>query len=171
MEIVFASTKRVKYGKSKLKSPFVIWKMRLQRPQSYCILIAKWLFLRNRDDSIGKEEELLSLQTKNLEMHSTSLVQSTKVLNKISEAEKQYNEQYKKYNREKNETEFYFNSIQSISNWTNSKIETLSTLNQLIQSSLSSSQALLRYALKVILIFLITSLPGVFSFSFCIFPS
>ena len=89
MEIVFASTKRVKYGKSKLKSPFVIWKMRLQRPQSYCILIAKWLFLRNRDDSIGKEEELLSLQTKNLEMHSTSLVQSTKVLNKISEAEKQ----------------------------------------------------------------------------------
>lgn len=62
----------------------------------------------------------------------------------------------------KNETEVYFDSIRTISNWTQAKIDSLSSLNQLMHTTFNNSQCLFTILFKVGIAFFITSVPGVF---------
>ena len=128
-----------------------------------------------RESSIANEKELLDLQTKNLEMHSTTLSQGKSVLNTVT----QTGEQIKELNVIKratsdsqtqvqdsflairNETELYFNDIHAIMNWTNTKVESVVKLQELLQTSFFDIRTLLVFSAQILISFLITSLPGV----------
>ena len=108
-------------------------------------------------------------------MHSTTLSQGKSVLNTVT----QTGEQIKELNVIKrvtsdsqtqvqdsflairNETELYFNDIHAIMNWTNTKVESVVKLQELLQTSFFDIRTLLVFSEQILISFLITSLPGV----------
>lgn len=121
------------------------------------------------------EKELIDLQTKNLEMHSTTLSQGKNVLNTVTQTGKQLDELHvlttavndaqtqvqDSFLAIRNETEVYFNDIHAIMNWTNTKLESVASLQELLQTSFLDLRTLLVFSAQILISFLITSLPGV----------
>ena len=121
------------------------------------------------------EKELIDLQTKNLEMHSTTLSQGKNVLNTVTQTGKQLDELHvlttavndaqtqvqDSFLAIRNETEVYFNDIHAIMNWTNTKLERVASLQELLQTSFLDLRTLLVFSAQILISFLITSLPGV----------
>ena len=123
------------------------------------------------------EKELIDLQTKNLEMHSTTLSQGKNVLSTVTQTGKQLDELHvlttavndaqtqvqDSFLAIRNETEVYFNDIHAIMNWTNTKLESVASLQELLQTSFLDLRTLLVFSVQILISFLITSLPGVCS--------
>lgn len=121
------------------------------------------------------EKELIDLQTKNLEMHSTTLSQGKNVLNTVTQTGKQLDELHvlttavndaqtqvqDSFLAIRNETEVYFNDIHAIMNWTNTKLESVASLQEMLQTSFLDLRTLLVFSAQILISFLITSLPGV----------
>ena len=108
-------------------------------------------------------------------MHSTTLSQGKNVLNTVTQTGKQLDELHvlttavndaqtqvqDSFLAIRNETEVYFNDIHAIMNWTNTKLESVASLQELLQTSFLDLRTLLVFSAQILISFLITSLPGV----------
>ena len=104
-------------------------------------------------------------------MHSTTLSQGKNVLNTVTQTGKQLDELHvlttavndaqDSFRAIRNETEVYFNDIHAIMNWTNTKLESVASLQELLQTSFLDLRTLLVFSAQILISFLITSLPGV----------
>ena len=65
------------------------------------------------------------------------------------------------FTRLKNETSEYFETIQTLSDWTQERLNSLSSLGSMIQLSLFKSEHVLQFLLHVFIALVITSIPGV----------
>ena len=60
-----------------------------------------------------------------------------------------------------NETEAYFNRMNTVMQWTNEKLDALAGVQQVLKKSFSDAHSLLSFTLKIIVAYFITAIPGV----------
>ena len=67
----------------------------------------------------------------------------------------------------KNETDVFFHSFRNVLQWTSEKIDTFSTFHKVVSGSVGEIWTLLSVTCQIIVVFVVTSIPGVDLSVFC----